>query len=225
MLFFAVLFNSCKNEDAIRPRLLPSPGTQNTTPPVNQNDTSLANITPNVSAGADIFLVLPLNSCTLIGSAQYPESIHTVSWKKISGPGSFVIQNPSSLETKVSNLEKGVYEFELTIANKAGLTGKNSVFVTVMVEGTGKNEKIYQDLRWVCPMGCHLRIENFHAFVPVGIAFKAYLKRDNSTQWVEVVNGSQAWSEYMWTFYNNELVILEDQTGDPEDTPDVKIVF
>lgn len=93
------------------------------------------------------------------------------------------------------------------------------------VTPVGKNEKIFKDLKWGCPMGCHLRIENFHSFVPVTTGFKVYIKRDNSSQWVEVVNGSQSWSKYMWTIYNKGLEILEDQTENPEDTPDIKITF
>lgn len=217
VLFCALLFISCKNEDAIRQQR-PSRVNQNTTSP-NPPVTAA----PNVFAGSDIYLVLPLNSCTLKGSAQYAESIHILSWKKISGPASFVIEHPAAVETKLRNLKNGAYVFELSITNKEGLTGKDSIFVTVLEEGTGENVKIFKDLKWGCPMGCHLRIENFYSFIPAGTAFKVYVKRDLSTEWVQAMNGS--WSKYMWTIYNNGLEILEDQTENPEDTPDVKITF
>lgn len=212
ILVCTLLFISCKNEDTIEQQ-----------PPSQANP--LVPAAPNVFAGADIYLVLPLNSCTLKGSAQYAESIHNVSWKKISGPPSFVIEIPTTVETKVHNLEKGAYVFELSITNKGGLTGKDSIFVTVLEEGSGVNVKIFKDQKWSCPMGCNIRIENFYSFVPAGTAFKAYVKRDHSTEWVEVMNSSQSWSKYMWTIYNNGLEILEDQTENPEDTPDVKITF
>lgn len=228
ILFLSQILISCKNEEVMRPRQQASSSNKNTIPSINQDTTAPkppANTAPNVFAGADIYLVLPLNSCALKGSAQYAESIHHISWKKISGPASFAIETPSSVETKVYNLEKGAYVFELSITNKEGLTGRDSIFVTVLEEGTGENERIFKDLKWSCPMGCHLRIENIYTFIPAGTAFKVYLKRDNSTVWIEAMNGSYAWSKYMWTIYNNGLEILEDQTENPEDTPDVKITF
>lgn len=220
LLFPVVFFISCKKEEATNPAQLPSSGNPITIPPANPLHTA-----PNVFAGSDIYIIYPVNSCMLKGSTQYPKSIKTTSWKKISGSGSFVIENPTSLETKLHNLEKGVYAFELSTIDTAGLTGKDTVSVTVLKEASGENEVIFKDRQWSCPMGCNIRIENFYSFVPAGTAFKAYIKRDHSTEWVEVMNSSQSWSKYMWTIYNNGLEILEDQTENPEDTPDVKITF
>ncbi|HUS00760.1 MAG TPA: hypothetical protein VMY77_03490 [Chitinophagaceae bacterium] len=195
-------------------------------PPTSPPPVIPVNTAPNVFAGSDIYLVLPVDSCTLKGSAQYPQSIETTLWNKISGPGSFFIENPNLFETKVRSLEKGIYFFEVTVTDRVSLTGKDTVSVSVLETGSGKNELIFKDLRWSCPMGCHMRIENFHSFVPTGTAFKAYVKRDNSTEWVEVVNMSKGIGKYMWTIYNGGLEIPEDQTEpDPNDTPDVKIIF
>jgi hypothetical protein len=208
LLFAVGLFISCKKETATLPSA------------VNHFQS-----VPKAFAGTDVYIIYPVNSCMLKGSAQYPINIKTTSWKKISGSGSFVIENSTSFETKLSNLETGVYAFEFSITNTTGLTGKDTVWVTVLEEGTGKNERVFKDQQWSCPMGCNIRIENFYSFIPPGTAFKVYVKRDHSTEWVEVVNMSQGWSKYMWTIYNNGLEIQEDQTENPEDTPDVKIVF
>ncbi len=54
-------------------------------------------------------------------------------------------------------------------------------------------------------MGCHIGVENFHPVVPIGVEFTAYLKRDNSTEWVEVVNMSIGAGKYVWTIYSNGL--------------------
>jgi hypothetical protein len=194
-------------------------------PPTLPTNVNPGPTSPNAFAGVDVYIVFPENSYLLKGSAQFPEDIQTILWSKVAGPVEPLIETPNSFETKVSNLEKGIYEFELTITDKAGLIDKDTVAVFILNEGSGKNELLFKDLQWVCPMGCHIRIENFHYFVPTGTAFKAYLKRDHSNQWVEVMNMSQHWSKYMWTIYNKGLEILEDQTEHPNDTPDIKIIF
>lgn len=204
VLFLALLFISCKKEAATTP-IPPSP---------NQ-----VNAAPYAFADADIYVVFPDNSCTLKGSGVYGQIIKTISWSKIAGPGSFVIETPGSFQTKVHNLEKGIYLFELTVTDKAGLTGKDTVSVIVL----GKNEVVFKDLQWSCPWGCSFQIENFYSFIPSGSAFKVFLKKDNSIHWVEVING--VWSRYMWSINNNTLHVWDDGTIDEVDTPDIKIAF
>lgn len=83
-------------------------------------------------AGQDITLILPANYCTLYGSVSYTRSsIKSYVWEKKSGPPSYSIETPDSVITKVSNLEKGIYEFELTITDQMGLIAKDTVIVTV----------------------------------------------------------------------------------------------
>ena len=221
LLFWGMIFISCRKVPVVNnvstaiENPVPSPPS-----PLNSVYT-----TPNVSAGSDIYIVFPGDSCTLNGSVQFPEHIETVLWNKITGQGSLVIENPGSYKTKLRNLEKGIYIFELTVTNKAGLSGKDTVSVFVLEEGSYENEIVFKDLQWGCPMGCHIRIENFHSYIPIGTAFNVYLKRDHSTEWVKVVNMSEKFDKYMWTIYNNGLEILEDQTEFPNDSPDVKIIF
>jgi hypothetical protein len=218
--FLGLIVISCKKERVMCP--IPTIVQLPTAPPplVDPLNTATA-----AFAGQDIYMVFPANSCTLKGSAQYPQSIERISWYKISGPVSMGLKNPGSFETKLYNLDKGIYVFELRVTDKAGLTGRDTVSVHVLEEGAGRNEIIFKDLQWSCPMGCHVRVENFHSIVPTGTAFKAYVKRDNSTQWVEILNSSTGAGKYVWTIYNNGLEILEDQTEYPNDSPDVKIIF
>ena len=51
--------------------------------------------------------------------------------QKISGPLSFSIDKPSSATTSVTKLVQGVYQFELTVTDDKGSTGKDTVQVKV----------------------------------------------------------------------------------------------
>jgi hypothetical protein len=64
-------------------------------------------------------------------------------WKKISGPNSFVISNPTNYETEITSLQTGVYEFELTVTDNGGLTGKDTL--TISVDLTASNSTIIAD--------------------------------------------------------------------------------
>jgi hypothetical protein len=86
----------------------------------------------NVSAGADKSLILPNNSSTLNGSASSSTGlIVSTTWLKISGPNSYVIDDPSSLNTNLSNLEEGVYQFSLTVTDNLGNTVSDTMVFVV----------------------------------------------------------------------------------------------
>lgn len=217
-VFASLIFISCKKEAITNTAMIGQPSF----PPSTTAQTSHRAL--SVFAGQDIFIVFPTASCLLEGMAETPPNVR-IAWKQISGPGDVVIENPGALKTKVLKLEKGMYSFELAVTDTGGLTGKDTVSVHVLEKGSGTNEIIFRDLQWVCPMGCHIRIEKIYTFIPIGVSFTAYMKRDGSSQWVEIINQSQGSGKYVWTIYNNGLEILEDQTEDPEDSPDVKIIF
>lgn len=205
--FFVSVFITACNKEPIENSSTPNPFPIPVTPIFKS---------PNVHAGSDIYIVFPANSITLKGSAEYPEKIQSVSWKLASGHGSIFIDNSASFETKVLNLLKGVYLFEFKGIDKLGLVGTDTVSVHVLEKGSGNNEIIFKDVQWNCPLGCNLGIENFYNYVPMGIAFKVYVKRDNSTQWVEYVD---------WNIYQTYLEIFVSTELWPDDTPDVKIVY
>jgi len=91
--------------------------------PVNQ--------APKANAGADITITLPTNSTSLSGSGTDDGSISSYRWNKISGPSQYNISSSTKAQTSVSNLAKGVYQFELTVTDNLGKTGKDTVQVTV----------------------------------------------------------------------------------------------
>jgi len=93
-----------------------------------------ANQAPVSNAGFNSTLTLPTNSIALNGSASYdPDgSIAAYYWVQISGPSSYTIADPTAVQTTVSNLVQGSYEFQLQVRDNAGTIGLSSVFITVM---------------------------------------------------------------------------------------------
>jgi hypothetical protein len=88
---------------------------------------------PVANAGPDAIVNLPKDSILLNGSASTdPDgTIQKWEWKKIAGPNSFQIVNGASAKTIAKNLNTGVYQFELTVTDNAGATGKDTVAITV----------------------------------------------------------------------------------------------
>jgi Tol biopolymer transport system component len=89
---------------------------------------------PVANAGADQVITLPSNSVNLNGGASTDpdNNITSYQWTKFSGPSSFTIVNPNSVQTQVTNLVAGVYQFELKVTDQFGLYDKDMVQVTVV---------------------------------------------------------------------------------------------
>ncbi|MET0462280.1 MAG: PKD domain-containing protein, partial [Chitinophagaceae bacterium] len=100
---------------------------------VTVNAAPVPNQAPISIAGANQTIVLPLNTVTLNGNGSYdPDgSIATYKWSKIAGPSGFTIVSPSQAQTVINNLVQGAYQFELEVTDNKGLTGKDTVIVTV----------------------------------------------------------------------------------------------
>ena len=109
---------------------------------------------PVVNAGADVEIVLPVNTVTLKGSASTDPggSIKMYQWTKKSGVGNFSFGTPNSAETSVNELEEGVYEFLLSVTDDKGSVADDDVKVTVRpkapepgqppIADAGKDEQI-----------------------------------------------------------------------------------
>jgi Secretion system C-terminal sorting domain/PKD domain/Right handed beta helix region/Bacterial Ig domain/Bacterial Ig-like domain len=92
----------------------------------------VANILPVANAGTNKIITLPISSVTLTGSGTDADGfIVSYNWVKISGPAQFSIASPAGLQTAVTNLVQGVYQFEFQVTDNAGGVGKSSVTVTV----------------------------------------------------------------------------------------------
>ncbi len=92
-----------------------------------------SNKPPVAHAGKDTTIILPVDSVMLDGSASTDPDNNIVSyaWTKISGPSSFNIVNVNAVQTQVSNLTEGVYQFELKVTDAGGLFSKDTVQITV----------------------------------------------------------------------------------------------
>lgn len=189
---------------------------------------------PNASAGYDIQVILPNNYCWLEGGYYYFNASNNnipnnkVDWKKISGSSTCILESPNSLKTKVSKLEKGVYEFELTVTNKLGLTGKDRVKVTVGEMSANPKEKIFNDLIWNDWNGwdiLHVEINNFYSHLPSDSFYKVYIQRDNSANWIEAFPWSEN-AQYYYILYSDTLLVYPKSIDAfDNDTPKIKIVY
>ena len=97
-----------------------------------------SNKPPIAHAGKDTTITLPANTVMLDGSASTDPDNNIVSyaWTKISGPSSFNIVNVNAVQTQVSNLTEGTYQFELKVTDAGGLFSKDTVQVTVKSQDT-----------------------------------------------------------------------------------------
>lgn len=88
-------------------------------------------IAPVSHAGTDQVITWPANSVTLSGSGTDADGvIAAYSWAKISG-GAATISNSSSASTSVTGMLPGVYQFQLTVTDNSGMTGSDTVQITV----------------------------------------------------------------------------------------------
>lgn len=55
-------------------------------------------------------------------------------WRQVKGPTRAVIESGNTAYTLVNNLTYGVYEFELTVTDNSGLTGMDTIEVTVVTD-------------------------------------------------------------------------------------------
>lgn len=88
---------------------------------------------PVANAGPDQTIILTTNTVTLNGSSSTDPNndITSYLWTKISGPLSFTIANANAVQTQVTNLIGGVYQFELKVTDAKGLFDKDTMQVTV----------------------------------------------------------------------------------------------
>lgn len=147
---------------------------------------------PVANAGVDFSIVLLNNDMILRGQATDPVMGNTLSssWTKIAGPACTIV-SPQSLTTTVSNLLEGEYQFELLVINNQGLTGRDTVTVRTVNVGSLTNFVNFFNLRWYCPMGCTIEIDNIFSQIPPNRPIRVLIKSINQVVWHEVIPISQ----------------------------------
>lgn len=87
---------------------------------------------PVVNAGPSVTITLPVDSAVLTGSVtDTGGKVVSYLWSEVSGPNVPVISTEGSLSTKVHGLVAGSYVFQLTATDTFGLTGVDTLQVTV----------------------------------------------------------------------------------------------
>ena len=102
---------------------------------ISITDPRQPNRPPVAYAGTDTTIILPANTVNLDGSASTDpdNNITGYAWTKISGPASFNFANGNAVQTQVTNLVEGVYQFELKVTDASGLFDTDTVKVQVTV--------------------------------------------------------------------------------------------
>jgi hypothetical protein len=92
---------------------------------------STPNVAPNVNAGADVNITLPVSQVTLTANASDTDgTIATYAWTMTSGPGA-TLSNASTSSLSVANLVAGTYTFSVTVSDNKGATASDQVTVVV----------------------------------------------------------------------------------------------
>jgi hypothetical protein len=87
---------------------------------------------PTANAGADQTIQLPVSNVSLSGSGTDADgTVSSYAWSKLSGPAGGSIASPATSNTGITGLVQGVYKFVLTVTDNQGVTGSDTVQVTV----------------------------------------------------------------------------------------------
>ena len=170
---------------------------------------------PFVWVWSNKYVAFPADSSILFGYAALNNQNASYLWRKVAGPANHNIYNPTSLVTKVDNLEIGDYEFEITATDINGRTGRDTLNVYVI--NPGHNETIFKNLEWICPMGCSVNIENIYSFIPQNNPILVFMRPANSSTWLPA---SPPTFEY--SFFDNNFSLY---TNDANGKVDVKIRY
>lgn len=107
-------------------------------PTYTENDIALritGNQAPVVDAGTDQSITLPINTVILDGTVSDDGlpvgGSLTISWSKVSGPGTVTFDDPSMEDATATFSAAGIYEMELS-AGDTELTSRDTVLITVI---------------------------------------------------------------------------------------------
>jgi hypothetical protein len=105
---------------------------------ITVKDTTQSNHSPVANAGTDQIIILPTNTINLNGSGSSDPDNNIVSylWTKISGQSSYNITTANAIQTQVTNLVEGIYQFELKVTDAGALISKDTAQIIVSSAGS-----------------------------------------------------------------------------------------
>ena len=199
--------------------------------PIEVQSTSLPTPTPieNIWAHANmnITIELSMNFTILNGRTTGPGVAGSkVKWEKISGPASYFLESPDSAKTKVTNLEKGVYEFKFSGISKTGQTSSDTMTLIVQDPTSPNRQIIFGSLNWSCPVGCSIVIADALSYMPSNSPFTLYIRKGLSSDWELVIpDFSSSSAKFVYTALAGDISILSITNVEATDHPEIKIVF
>ncbi len=99
---------------------------------VSVNAAMPVNQAPTANAGSPINIYLPEDSASLIGTGLDPDGVIAFyKWRVISAAGSYSFSNVNTAQTKIINLEQGVYTIELAVTDNRGATSYDTTSISV----------------------------------------------------------------------------------------------
>ncbi|MEO6611071.1 MAG: hypothetical protein ABIT05_00210 [Chitinophagaceae bacterium] len=104
------------------------------------------NTPPIVNAGKDQTVPVACNKAFLSGSAfDTTGSISSCSWRQLSGPNQCTIVSAFAINSFLTNIVTGIYQFELKVNDNSGAFATDTIEVTVV---SMLSEIIFADLTW-----------------------------------------------------------------------------
>ena len=160
------------------------------------------NTTPQVSAGDNMVVFLPVDSAFISGSVTDAENnIDRYRWSQLIGPNQAIIQTPDSLKTKISKLIKGEYSFKLTVTDNGNLNGEATANVLV-IDPAGTNTMILEVLDVTCwGPECTIAVDTSNTHIYRNLPIKVFLKSKDSSDWVVIPQQNYFFSsngKYFW---------------------------
>lgn len=136
---------------------------------------------PFVIAGNDSTIRLPY-SRALLTATTVDNDFDTAmyNWTKIAGPGQLIMDSSNSRQTRIIDLVEGSYQFEVTVTDRTGNTGKDTMSITVQRDpNLYTRDTILQVSSLSCPWTCNPVIDNVASIVPPGQPFLVYTGINN----------------------------------------------
>ncbi len=102
------------------------------------------NQAPLAIAGVDTTIELPVNTYMLnAGSSYDPDgNITAYQWQEISGPSTVLTETMNAPMVNITNLQAGVYEFQVAVTDNNGATSTSMVKITVEISKSGTSNQL-----------------------------------------------------------------------------------